>query len=515
MSALPDTLVAQSAHLTVGEILRDQAALQPDATAIEDGKRRWTYAQFNARVNRLAHWLSRHGTGHGDRIAILAENRIEYMEVAYAASKIGAIICALNWRLAAGELAHCVNLATPKLAFVSERFAANFAAIETEVETRVVFGDAFEKLLAAADPSEPEIAASPEDGLVIIYTSGTTGLPKGALISHRAEIARMQSGCIDFGLQRGDTFVAWAPMFHMASMDQSISVLSLGGKVVVIDGFDAERMVDAVTADPQWWLILMPGMIEPFAEALKRRNAKPQRITLVGAMADLVPRHQIAEITELLQAPYANTFGSTETGLPPASAGRIPIGVAPESLSKTQSAMCRCRLVDPDDNDVADGDVGELAFRGPTLFSGYWKAPEATAEEFRGGWFHMGDAFRRNPDGTLDFVDRVKYMIKSGGENIYPAEIEQVLLRDPRVDDAVVVRAPDDRWGEVPVAFVAANDPSLTADHLIEQCREALARYKQPKQIRFVALDDLPRSTTGKIQRHEVEKWLTLGTAGP
>tara|TARA_A100001037_G_scaffold30026_1_gene23752 strand:- start:2378 stop:3262 length:885 start_codon:yes stop_codon:yes gene_type:complete len=292
-------------------------------------------------------------------------------------------------------------------------------------------------------------------------------------------------------------------------MDQAISVLSLGGKVIVVDGFDAERMVDVTVSEPQWWLLLMPGMIEPFAEALKRRNAPAKPVTVVGAMADLVPRHQIAEITELVQAPYANTFGSTETGLPPASAGLIPVGVTPDSLSKTQSALCRCRLVDRDDNEVTTGEVGELAFRGPTLFSGYWNAPEANAEDFCNGWFHMGDAFRRNPDGTLDFVDRVKYMIKSGGENIYPAEIEQVLLAEPKVDDAVVVRAPDDRWGEVPIAFVAANDPALTADDLSQQCRAALAGYKQPKKIRFVALDDLPRSTTGKIQRHEVEKWLT------
>lgn len=508
MTTASETLVAQSAQLTVGEILRDQAALKPSAIAIEDGDRQFSYAEFNARVNRLAHALTSKGIAPGDRIAILSENCIEYMEVAYAAAKTGTIICALNWRLAAGELTHCVNLATPKLAFVSERFAETFASLETSVKETLTFGAAYDSLLDASDPNEPEITATPEDGLVIIYTSGTTGLPKGALISHRAEIARMQSSCIDFGLRPGDTFLAWPPMFHMASMDQAISVLSLGGKVVVVDGFDAERMVDVTTTEPQWWLLLMPGMIEPFADALKRRNAPAKPVTVVGAMADLVPRHQIAEITALVQAPYANTFGSTETGLPPASAGLIPIGVTPDSLSKTQSALCRCRLVDADDNDVAEGAVGELAFRGPTLFSGYWNAPDANAEDFRGGWFHMGDAFRRNSDGTLDFVDRVKYMIKSGGENIYPAEIEQVLLADPRVDDAVVVRARDDRWGEVPVAFVAANDPALTVADLSAQCRAALAGYKQPKQIRFVALDDLPRSTTGKIQRHEVEKWL-------
>lgn len=509
MGASPEILVETSARLTVGDVLREQSTLQPEAIAIEDGTRQYTYAQFNERVNRLANHLEGAGIEHGDRIAVLSENCIEYIEIVYAAAKRGAILCALNWRLAASELEHCVTLATPKLTFLSDRFAADFTAIDTGVCTTVHMGEAYETILADNDPSEPEILAQPEDGLLIIYTSGTTGLPKGALISHRAELARMQVSCIDLGLTRDGVFVAWPPMFHMASTDQAISVLSLGGKVIVVDGFDVERLVDIIAAETLWYLILMPGMIEPFAEAIKRRGAKAKGITVIGAMADLVPRHQIAEITQLLQAPFANTFGSTETGFPPASAGLIPIGIAPNSLSKTQNSMCLCRLVDADDNEVPDGVVGEMAMRGPTLFSGYWNAPDTNREDFRGGRFHMGDAFRRNADGTLDFVDRVKYLIKSGGENIYPAEIEQVLLKEPRVDDAVVVRAPNDRWGEVPVAFVAANDPALTIDHLAEMCREALAGYKQPKQIHFVALDDFPRSATGKIQRHEVEKWIT------
>jgi fatty-acyl-CoA synthase len=166
------------------------------------------------------------------------------------------------------------------------------------------------------------------------------------------------------------------------------------------------------------------------------------------------------------------------------------------------------RLVDADDRDVAEGEPGELAIRGPTVFSGYWNAPETNAQDFRGGWFHMGDVFVRNPDGTIDFVDRVKYMIKSGGENIYPAEIEQVLLRDPRVADAVVVRGKDPAWGEVPVAFVARRDEALTDADLVALCRAQLAGYKRPKQVRFIGLEEFPRSTTGKIQRHELEKWL-------
>jgi len=184
------------------------------------------------------------------------------------------------------------------------------------------------------------------------------------------------------------------------------------------------------------------------------------------------------------------------------------VGEVPARLSKRQNAFCEIRLVDAEDREVPPGTPGELAFRGPTCFSGYWNAPEVNAKEFRGGWFHMGDMFVQNPDGSLDFVDRVKYMIKSGGENIYPAEIERVLLADPRVADAVVVRRPDPRWGEVPVAVVAPKDATLAPADLLARCRAELAGYKQPKDIVFVALADLPRSTTGKIQRHEVEAWL-------
>ncbi len=234
---------------------------------------------------------------------------------------------------------------------------------------------------------------------------------------------------------------------------------------------------------------------------------------MIGAMADLVPRQQLAEITTLLHAPYLNTFGSTETGMPPATGNYVGIGVAPTSLSKQQNDLCEIRLVDADDNEVPDGEPGELAIRGPSLFSGYWNNEAANEEAFRGGWFHMGDVFRRNPDGTLDFVDRVKYMIKSGGENIYPAEIEQHILAHPRISDAAVVRRPDARWGEVPVVFAARTDEALTADDVIGACKGKLASYKLPKAVHFIDFDDFPRSTTGKIQRHELEARLVEGIA--
>ena len=500
--------ITSSSALTIGDLLCVHAKLRPQSIAIVDGDRELSYALFNERVNRLANVLAGLGICHGDRVAILSENRAEYLELAFAAAKLGIIFCALNWRLVGPELEHCIQLTAPKIALVSPRFEAQLATVDHGLEEIIVLGQAYEDLLNRASDHEPGVDVQPEDGLVIIYTSGTTGLPKAALISHRAELARLQLHCIDFALAPGDTFVAWPPMFHMASTDQAMQVLCIGGKVMIVDGFVAEQLVDCIEAGPMWWLVLIPGMIDEIAAAVKHRNAKPKGIKLIGAMADLVPRHQIAEITSLFQAPYANTFGSTETGIPPASAGSIPIGLVPDTLSKRQNSMCDVRLVDADDNEVANGMPGEAVVRGPTMFSGYWNAPATNEADFRGGWFHMGDAFVRNADGTLDFVDRVKYLIKSGGENIYPAEIERVLLADERIDDAVVVRKPDERWGEVPVAFVAANHPSLTADVLSLMCRNSLAGYKRPKDFRFVAFEDFPRSTTGKIQRHEVEKWL-------
>ncbi|MBS0641052.1 MAG: AMP-binding protein [Proteobacteria bacterium] len=501
-------LAAKTGGLTIGELLRARVQRHPERIAVVDGARSFTFAAFNSRVNRLAALLRSLDIARGDRVAILSENRCEYLELVFAAGKLGAIVCALNWRLADPELIHCVTLTGPKATFVSPAHAGAAERLRDILGETIRLGDDYEQRLARSPDAEPLIVAEPEDGHIILYTSGTTGNPKGALISHRAQIARLHASCVDFDLAPGDVFVAWAPMFHMVSTDQSVHTLCLGGKVIVIPGYDADRILHAVETEALWWLVVMPGMIEDLVAAARRRGAAPRGIKLIGAMADLVPRHQLIEVTTLLQAPYANTFGATETGLPPASAGRIPIGHVPERLSKTPSASCVFRLVDPDDNDVPDGSPGELAIRGPTVFSGYWNAAETNARDFRGGWFHMGDVFLRHPDGTIDFVDRVKYMIKSGGENIYPAEIEQVLLRDPRVADAVVVRAPDPTWGEVPIAFVARRDDGLSEDDLVALCRANLAGYKRPKGVRFIALDDMPRSTTGKIQRHELEKRL-------
>ena len=533
MSTAPSQPVARASQSSVGSLFRARVREFPDRVAIESGPAgaaaSLTYRQLDARVARLAGALAALGVRRGERIALLSENRPAYLEVVLAASRLGASVACQNWRLTATELSHCIQLVTPVVLLASPRFAKRVAALESL--PRVLLGEDYERRLADAAPLLADDAAEPEDALLILYTSGTTGLPKGAVLSHRAEIARNLVVRAEFGITPEDTFPAWSPLYHMGAAEPALGALMSGGKVVTVDGFDAPRLAELVRSEPLGLLLLMPGMVGGFADELERRAVEPRGVKLCGVMADLVPPAEIARVTRLLQAPYANTFGATETGCPPCSSNRIPIGVVPTRLSKQQSPFCEVRLVDPDDRDVPDGTPGELCIRGPTLFSGYYRADAANAQDFRGGWFHMGDVFVRNPDGSLDFVDRVKYLIKSGGENIYPAEIERVLLTDPRVVDAAVVRKPDPKWGEVPVAFVALRDQPaepggdtsepgrndqgvvpagerVEAADLYRRCRSELAGYKQPKDLIFIQPHEFPRSASGKIQRHELEKRL-------
>lgn len=491
---------------------RTSARRQVEATALEYREERISYGELLVRVDKVASFLLAQGLCPGDRIAILSTNRPEYVELQLGAAAIGAIVACLNWRLTAHELAHCIDLVEPKLIVVEPGFRS---LLRERPDRRIVeIGPEWEaaRRFTDLDPRIGKLLASGEAGLMILFTSGTTGLPKGALISHRAHVSRAMVFAAEFGLAPDDAFVAWAPLFHMASTDHALATLMRGGTVIVIDGFRPDDINAALAAHRVGWLVLMPGAIEAFIEARKRCCDPVKGIRLCGAMADLVPRHQIAELTRLIGAPYVNSFGSTETGLPPASGSFIEVGVAPVELAKRVSSFCEIRLVDPDDNEVADGEAGEMAIRGPTLFSGYWNAPETNARDFRGGMFHMGDTFRRLPDGRVDFVDRVKYMIKSGGENIYPAEIERVLLAHPAVSEAVVVKKTDPEWGERPVAFVST-DGRVTVADLLAVCAERLASYKRPSAIRFLPFEQFPRSTSGKVQRHLLEEMVKQGDA--
>ncbi|MFH1341441.1 MAG: AMP-binding protein [Pseudomonadota bacterium] len=490
---------------TIGELFCASALIHKSSIAIEYQGRHISYGQLLDRVHRATSMLASKGLRRGDRVALLSRNRPEYLEVELAAANLGVITACLNWRLSQRELSYCIELVSPKLLIIEKELVGNFELLPVEGRKVIEIGLQYEDLLQQHSNHALPIAADSEDGLVILYTSGTTGLPKGAVISHRAMIMRALVFSSELNISHHDTFVAWAPLFHMASTDHSLATLLRGGTVVVVDGFQIEPLLSALECHRIGWFVLIPGMIEAFIAGFKEQKTIVKGVGLCGAMADLVPPHVIAEVTGLLRAPYVNSFGSTETGLPPATRSLIPVGEIPSSLAKQQSAFCDIRLVDSADKEVPIGAPGELAIRSPTLFSGYWKADDTNARDFRSGWFHMGDVFRRNDDGSLDFVDRAKYMIKTGGENVYPAEIERVLMSDVRITEAAVVRVPDVKWGEVPVAFVSRGDTTVTEADLLALCRRDLAGYKCPRQFRFIDLLEFPRSTSGKVQRHELE----------
>lgn len=500
--------VRRASRLTLAALFDKQCRLHPDKIAVVSSDGVLSYAGLNARANQLANLLAGMGVGAGDRVCILSENNAIFLELSVAALRLGAIVATLNWRLSGRELSHCISLVAPKATIVSERMQPQLLTTETcghLLETGAILEQRLKcqpaTLTAATD-------SNPEDGLFIIYTSGTTGLPKGALISQRAMLARLMVYVTDYGVNGEDTFLAWSPLFHMASVELGLGTLMLGGKVVVLNGPDLPTICDYLENEPLSNLIFFPGMVEQTLAYLRERKPKVKRLKKFGALADLFAPQEIADLTGILGVPFTNTFGSTETGMPPASAGRLAAGIAPIDFSKTESLLCEIQLIDEAGTIVADGQPGELVMRGPTLFSGYWNAPEATEEAFACGWYHTGDVFVRRTDGRLDYVDRRKYLIKSGGENIYPAEIERVVLQHPQIAEAVVVRQRDPQWGEIPVLVVAAETPVPQAEELIALCRAELAPYKRPKSVLFVAKGSLPRNNTGKIIRPEVEAWV-------
>ncbi|WP_326542619.1 class I adenylate-forming enzyme family protein [Pseudorhodoferax sp.] len=499
---------AQAAAMpTLAELIAVQSRRQPEATALQWLGGTLSYRALAGRVDALAAALHAQGLRKGDRVAVLSENCPEYVVVLLACARLGLICACLNWRMSDREQQQCLALVAPRAAFVSRKFEAATPLFGAVAVHR--FEDGHAAIGSPQDGAPPVVDVGPEDGLYILFTSGTTGQSKGALISHRALVARGILGIVDGVFQTGRTQITWGPMFHQLGTDYTLMTLAFGGKVILFDGPQLDPLCDALATETNLgWLGLTPGMVDEVLERLRARDLRPLGMDSVGCMADLIPRARIAEITQLFNAPFRNTFGLTEAGSAPASAHLIPVGVAPADLDKVESTFARVRLVDEAGHDVADGEPGELLLRSPTLFSGYWNMPQATADAFRDGWYCTGDVFVRRPSGRLAYVDRKKYLIKSGGENIYPAEIEQILRGHPAVAEVVVVRRSDARWGEVPVAFVERRDPAVTEAELIAFCRGKIAGYKLPKGVRFLGAQDMPRNVTGKVMRKPLERLL-------
>jgi len=522
-----ESFIEQSRHFNVGDLMRKAARMYADRIVVSEPHREVTYAEFNERVNALANSLLERGYEKGQaRIAVLAENRGEYIEPYFAAAKVGYLVPALNWRLEEEELVHCASLVEPDALIVSEQYREKGEWIEEGLDDPpdIIRLDSdedddevdYETLIdeGSTDEPAPDYEVDPEQGLVVLYTSGTTGLPKGVVISHRAWLARGYTYTIDWNLQRGDGWIAWAPLFHIISADALPAIFSLGGTYYTPNGFDTERIVDILLEDDRGgigWLFLLPGVINQFLDYLDENDVNVEdmrEIREIGALVDLVDPKKVKRVTEKFDMPFTNSYGATEDANVLSAGNNIPVGIMPddEDLAKVESSYVDLKLIDENWNEVEER--GELAARGPTLCSGYINNPEANEEDFKDGWFRTGDIFVYNDDGSYSFVNRRKYLIKSGGENIYPAEIEKILLQHEEIEEATVVRVPDEKWGEVPRAIVSTYNPeNAHKDELMDMLEAELANYKLPHYLEIIAPEDFPRSATGKVVREQVEEW--------
>jgi fatty-acyl-CoA synthase len=498
------------------------ALMQPNATALRFLGHTVTWAQLRRRVAALAEALSRRGVGFGDRVMILMLNRTEFIESVLAANMLGAIAVPLNFRLTPAEIALLVEDCEARV-MITEAVLAPVATgvrdIQPLLEMIVVAGGStddsllgYEDLInesgakPGAEPgAEPEPVDVPNDSpALIMYTSGTTGRPKGAVLTHTNLTGQTMTGLYTNGADiNSDVGFIGVPFFHIAGIGNMLTGILLGVPTVIypLGAFDPGQLLDVLAAEKVTGLFLVPAQWQAVC-AEQRARPRDLRLRIMSWGAAPAPDALLREMsatfpgTQILAA-----FGQTE--MSPVTCMLL----GEDAIRKRGSVgkvipTVAARVVDENMNDVPVGEVGEIVYRAPTLMSGYWNNPAATAEAFAGGWFHSGDLVRMDEEGYVWVVDRKKDMIISGGENIYCAEVENVLAGYPRIVEVAVVGRADDKWGEVPLAVAAVTDEGLRLEDLAEFLAERLARYKHPKALEIV--DALPRNPAGKVLKTEL-----------
>lgn len=502
----------KATSLTLADTLRNTVTFYSDRVAVASAEVRRTYGELHERTSRLANALEGLGIRGGDRIAILSETRPEYVEVYYAASKLGVCVVPLNLRLTTDEWAFALKDSEARTLIYTERFSELVPGITGEAERlehRIVVGEAggtglaYEELLRDAPPEDREREVRPESIHNFLYTSGTTGRPKGAMISERAAVARAMRIAYWFGLRKEDAFLCWLPLFHCGGDESLYATVLTGGKFITVPSAQPELMYPLMERERGTWTLLLPGIFQSFLHYPQRDDHDLSAFRFCGGYANLLSADEIVEFTKTFDVPYLDAYGQTETSYLVAW-GEIPPGEQP-TYRRRVPPMMRFRLVDPDMNDVPIGTPGEILVRGPTVMSGYWHRPEANEEVFSEGWLHTGDVFRQYEDGTIAYVDRKKYLIKTGGENVYPAEVESVIMRHQAVAECCVVGVPDPKWGEAVKAIVVLRGgSSVEKEEIVEWCRDKIAGYKKPRYVEFIEGSEVPRSETGKIIRKKL-----------
>lgn len=494
--------------------LERHALMQPDATALRFLGNTTTWGGLHRRVSALADALSRRGVGFGDRVMILMLNRTEFVEAVLATNALGAIAVPLNFRLTSAEIVFLVEDCEARV-LITEPVLAPVATgvrdMQPMLDTIVVAGAATDDSVSGYEdlinePGEPHRPVDiPNDSpALIMYTSGTTGRPKGAVLTHANLTGQTMTGLYTNGADiSSDVGFIGVPFFHIAGIGNMLTSMLLGIPTVIypLGAFDPGQLLDVLAAEKVTGLFLVPAQWQAVcAEQQARPRELRLRVMSWGAAPapDALLREMSATFpgTQILAA-----FGQTE--MSPVTCMLL----GEDAIRKRGSVgkvipTVAARVVDENMNDVPVGEVGEIVYRAPTLMSGYWNNPQATAEAFAGGWFHSGDLVRMDEEGYVWVVDRKKDMIISGGENIYCAEVENVLAGHPQIVEVAVIGRAHEKWGEVPIAVAAVAGEELRLDDLQDYLAERLARYKHPKALEIV--DALPRNPAGKVLKTEL-----------
>jgi acyl-CoA synthetase (AMP-forming)/AMP-acid ligase II len=497
-------------------VLEHHARRTPDKaiTVFEDEV--VTYQAMVDRSISFAAGLHSRGIGAGDVVALLSYNNVEFLTTIFATNYLGAIVMPLNWRLAAPELRFILDHSQSRALICDHSLVdlANQSTKDRDDLLRVCIPDArfagwesFGDLSTSSAP--PERAECPGDGIHrLMYTSGTTGRPKGVMITYANLAWKNSAHIVEFSLTGTDIGLACGPLYHVGALDlTTTSMIAVGATTHLQRTFDAEKVVDEIESSRVTTLWMAPSMVRAVLDVpgVEERDLSSVRLLIGGG--EKMPIPFIERLQRAFPAAwFADAYGLTET-----VSGDTFLDAA-STMTKLGSVGRPCQYLELDIWDeggapMPAGQRGEVVLRGPKVFKGYWRDPEATATAFRGGWFHTGDIGVRDEDGYLFIVDRLKDMIVSGGENIASSEIERVLYEHEAVVEAAVVGRPDDRWGEVPVAFVVLHaSTTTTPEQLIDHCRQQLARFKVPKAV--VVVDALPRNPSGKVLKRDLRERL-------
>ncbi len=493
----------------VGDWLGRREWLTPERVALVDDHTgaRYTYRQLNVRANRMAAVLrDQLGIGHGDRVAILARNQVCYLDLLFASAKLGAILVPLNWRLTAAELAFQLNDCTPRALFCDSEFrTAARRACEHSQPIQTLFLDAqpgdppLEQWLAAAPDAPVTSEVDLEDPHLILYTSGTTGQPKGAILPHRVLVWNSLNTNVSWELRADDVSIIHSPLFHTGGINVlTLPLLHTGGRMVLMREWDPARCLQLIEQERVTVFFAVPTMFHMLRQApnFAQTDLSSVRFFISGG-APCPP--SLIRAFQHDGVPFRQGYGLTEVSV-------NCFSLAPEDALRKPGSVGRpvfhldARIVAGDEQDVPAGEIGELILRGPTVCAGYWNNPQATAATIRDGWLHTGDLAYQDAEGYFFIVDRKKDMFISGGENVYPAEIEHVLMAHPAVAECAVIGVPDLKWGEVGRALVVlVPGAQASVDELFAYCRQRLARYKVPKSL--VLVDALPHNASGKVAK--------------